>query len=387
MPDGGGGERAASRRGSVAETIARRVTESGPIPFKDFMEAALYSPEGGYYTSGRKTWGPGGDYITSLDVSPFFARTLARQLVECWELLGSPSSFELVEAGAGRGWLALGMLDHVKEACPGLYDSLNARLVDVGGQRPSNHGKVKWARSLDELEPAEAAFFISNELIDSFAVHRVVFASGALRELYVGFDGASFFETEGPLSDPALEGYFERAGVEPFEGMKTEVNLEAGRWVGKASSLFERGFVVTVDYGSSASELYSPERNGGSLHCHFRHTLNDNPFANIGEQDMTTHVDFTTVALDFVSSGMEITGFTTQKNFLLGLGILEALRTPASFGAQGVDDVNHNRAIGALIAPGGMGDTFKVLAAHKGLKRPSLKGFSFKDMTRSLGLR
>lgn len=387
MSDGQHAEsRAGQRRGSVAEELARRLTVGGPVPFTEFMEAVLYAPEGGYYTSGRQTWGPEGDYITSVDVSPVFARTLARQAMECWETLGSPASFELVEAGAGRGWLSMGMLDHVKTSCPALYDALTVKLVEVGGPPAGqSHEKVSWHRSLDELEPVDAAFIVTNELIDSFAVHRVRYAGGELKELYVGFDGSSFFEKEGPLSDDALARYFERAGVAPFEGMTTEVNLEAGRWMKRASALFSRGFAVTIDYGSAARELYSPERRG-SLHCHFRHTLNDNPFANIGEQDITTHVDFTTLALDSIACGLQVTGFTTQKNFLLGLGILEELKTPASLGVDGMEEVNHNRAIGALIAPGGMGDTFKVLVCHKGVEGPRLKGFSFKDMTRSLCL-
>jgi len=374
------------RRGHAGDAIARRIAESGPIPFTGFMEAALYAPQGGYYTSGRQTWGPGGDYITSLDVSPVFARTLGRQLAECWELLGSPSSFELVEAGAGRGWLSMGMLEYVKGACPGLYDALAVKLVELGGPpEAAMPEKVSWHRSLDELKPAHAAFVISNELIDSFPVHRVKFTGGELKELFVDFNGESFFEKEGSLSDAALAGYFQRAGVEPFEGMTTEVNLEAGRWIRKASALFSRGFAVTIDYGAPARELYSPERRG-SLHCHFRHTLNDNPFANIGEQDITSHVDFTTLAMDGMDAGLPVTGFTTQKNFLLGLGILEELKTPASLGVEGVDEVNFNRALGALISPGGMGDTFKVLVQHKGMERPRLRGFSFKDKTRSLKL-
>lgn len=375
-----------TRRFPASDAMARRIAENGPIPFTGFMEAALYAPVGGYYTSGRQTWGPGGDYITSLDVSPVFARTLGRQLVECWEKLGSPSSFELIEAGAGRGWLSLGMLEYVKEACPGLYEALTVRLVELGGPPAGTlPEKVSWHRSLDELKPVDNAFVISNELIDSFPAHRLKFTGGSLKELYVDFNGESFFEKEGPLSDAALAGYFQRAGVEPFEGMITEVNLEAGRWLRKASALFSRGFAVTIDYGAPARELYSPERRG-SLHCHFRHTLNDNPFANIGEQDITSHVDFTTLAMEGVDSGLSVTGFTTQKNFLLGLGILDELKTPASFGVEGVDEVNFNRALGALISPGGMGDTFKVLVQHKGIERPILRGFSFKDTTRSLGL-
>lgn len=371
----------------AVDLIKSRIASRGPIPFTEFMEIALYAPGAGYYTSGRKTWGPQGDYITSIDVSPAFARSLARQAIEFWEVLGSPASIEMIEAGAGRGWLSMGMLDYIKIERPAMYSALTARLVDVGGPHEgASDGKVFWHGHLDEIKPVEAACVISNELIDAFPVHRVEFIDGALRELYVDFDGSSFFEVPGELSDSALGEYFRLAGVEPFEGMKAEVNLEAGKWVAKAASLFSRGFVLTVDYGVPARELYSPERRGGSLHCHFRHTLNDNPFANIGEQDMTTHVDFTTLARCAQEAGLELTGFTTQKNFLLGLGILEELKQPASLGADGVDDVNFNRALGSLIAPGGMGDTFKVLVGHKGIEKPSLKGFSFRDMARTLAL-
>jgi SAM-dependent MidA family methyltransferase len=388
MPDGNpAGNRTGpkGRCGSPArDLIIRLISENGAIPFTSFMEAALYAPDGGYYTSGRLPWGPGGDYITSVDVSPVFARTLAKEVIECWEVLGSPSSFELIEAGAGRGLLSLGILEHIRGASPGLYAAMTVRLVELGGAPDESPEKVFWHKSLDEIEPVDAAFVISNELMDSFPVHRVKFTGGELKELYVDYDGASFFEKEGPLSDGALAGYFQRAGIAPFEGMTTEVNLESGKWMKKAAALFSRGFAATIDYGTAARELYSSDRRG-SLHCHYRHTLNDNPFLNIGEQDITAHVDFTTLALETIDSGLSITGFTTQKNFLLGLGILDELKTPASLGLEGVGEVNFNRAIGALISPGGMGDIFKVLIAHKGVERPRLKGFSFKDMTRSLG--
>lgn len=391
MPEAGQGAKSAGPAGAGEKTavglLARRIAERGPIPFTEFMETALYAPGAGYYTSGRQTWGACGDYVTSIDMSPVFARTLARQVMEFWEVLGSPSSFELIEAGAGRGWLSMGILDHVRNASPGLFEALRVRLVELGAPQEEAAGaKASWHRSLDEIEPVEAACVISNELIDAFPVHRVEFANGELKELYVDRNGASFVERPGPLSVPELAEYFRLIGVEPFEGLRTEVCLEAGRWIRRAASVFEKGFVLTVDYGMPARELYSPERKGGSLHCHFRHTLNDNPFVNIGEQDMTAHVDFTALALYGKMAGMELTGFTTQKNFLLGLGILEELREPASFGADGVEDVNFNRALGSLISPGGMGDTFKVMVHHKGLDKPRLKGFSFKDMTRSLCL-
>lgn len=372
--------------GGASDLIMRRIAEKGPIPFAEFMEMALYAPGEGYYSSGRKTWGPEGDYITSIDVSPAFARALARQILEFWELLGSPSSFELIEAGAGRGWLTFGILDHIRGASPAMHKALHASLVEQGGAHGDVRDNVTWHSSIDEIRPVEAGCIISNELIDAFPVHRVEFSGGVLHELYVDCVDSGFFESAGPLSDDALGEYFQRAGVEPFEGMKTEVNLEAARWVKKAASILGRGFVLTIDYGVPARELYSPERKGGSLHCHFRHTLNDNPFVNVGEQDITAHVDFTTLALSGRATGLELTGFTTQKNFLLGLGILEELKEPASLGTEGMEEVNFNRAIGALISPGGMGDTFKVMVQHKGVAKPSVRGFSFKDMTRSLCL-
>lgn len=384
MPEAGPALR---RAGGAVELVKSRIAAKGPIPFTEFMEIALYAPGAGYYTSGRQTWGPQGDYITSIDVSPAFARALARQAMEFWEVLGSPASFDIIEAGAGRGWLSMGMLDYIKAGHPAMYRALRARLVDVGCPHEAlPDGKVSWHRSLDEIKPAEAACVISNELIDAFPVHRVEFVGGKLHELYVDYDGTSFFERPGPLTDAALGEYFRLAGVSPFEGMKAEVNLEAGKWIKRAASLFSRGFVLTIDYGVPARELYLPDRRGGSLHCHFRHTLNDNPFANIGEQDITSHVDFTMLARSMEEAGLGLTGFTTQKNFLLGLGILEELRQPASLGADGVEDVNFNRALGALIAPGGMGDTFKVLVGHKGTEKPSLKGFSFRDMAKSLAM-
>ncbi len=136
---------------------------------------------------------------------------------------------------------------------------------------------------------------------------------------------------------------------------------------------------MTIDYGLPARELYSPER-GPTLMCHRRHTVNTNPYVNIGSQDITTHVDFTGLVKSGASAGLELTGFTTQKNFLLGLGILEELSPATELGIGDAGKVSHNRAIAELIMPGGMGDTFKVLVQHKGIQAPSLKGFSFKDM-------
>src|SRR3972149_2704821 len=348
--------------GALVDGIVSVIRKDGPITFERFMETALYAPGKGYYTSGRDTWGKSGDYITSIDVSAAFARTIARQLCEMWAALGEPASFVLVEAGAGRGWLTKGIEESIGNISPGLSEAIRFVLVEKNpALREPPTEKKSWFSDIGEVPPVQSGCILSNDLIDSFPVHKVVFTEASLKEVYVGHD-SGFVETIGPLSNPEIESYFSSVGIEPFEGMETEVNLHAIKWIEKAAGLFEKGFVITIDYGFPARELYAPERKG-TLVCHFRHTLNEDPYANIG--------------------GQELTGFTTQKNFLLGLGVLEELKAPQ--GSMPVaDEIAHNRAIARLITPGGMGDVFSVLIQHKGIGKPVLSGFSFKDLSKRL---
>ena len=368
--------------GALVDGIVSVIRKDGPITFEQFMEMALYAPGKGYYTSGRDTWGKSGDYITSIDVSAAFARTIARQLCEMWAALGEPAPFVLVEAGAGRGWLTKGIEESIGNISPGLSEAIRFVLVEKNpALREPPTEKKSWFSDIGEVPPFQSGCILSNELIDSFPVHKVVFTEASLKEVYVGHD-SGFVETIGPLSNPEIESYFSSVGIEPFEGMETEVNLHAIKWIEKAAGLFEKGFVITIDYGFPARELYAPERKG-TLVCHFRHTLNEDPYANIGEQDMTTHADFTALVNFGKKAGLELTGFTTQKNFLLGLGVLEELKAPQ--GSMPVaDEIAHNRAIARLITPGGMGDVFSVLIQHKGIGKPVLSGFSFKDLLKRL---
>ena len=376
--------------------LRRRIGEKGPVTFAEFMDVALYFHDGGYYVTApdeTKRWGKEGDYLTSIDVSPAFPRVLSKEIHEMWTVLGSPDSFEVIEAGAGRGWLSKGILEALKESFPELYRVIRATAVEINPHLSEPGAeKLTWQRDLSGIGGGEGGggggitgVIISNELIDSLPVHRVIERDG-LKELYVGFDGSSFLEVEGPPSTDALKAYLDRLGINLAEGERAEINLKAGEWIRRAGRLIKKGFVITIDYGLPARELYVPERRDGTLLCHYRHTINDNPFINIGRQDMTSHVDFTTLALVAEEAGLKVTGFTTQKNFLLGLGILEDLKRVETPGALEHDSMNFNRALASLIAPGGMGDTFKVLVQHKGIERPALKGFSFKDMTRFLGI-
>lgn len=387
MPDGHPGRGAERTRvqgarsvPGPAKEILRRIAVKGPVTFAEFMEVALYWPEGGYYTSAGGRWGGGGDYITSLDVSPVFPSTLARAVVEMWEVMDRPRDFTLIEAGAGRGWLSAGILDTVRKTCPVLFKAIKVRLVEKNPhlrQPPAEN--LTWHEDLAEVPGPVTGVILTNELIDSFPVHRVVFRGG-LKEIYTGSRDGSFADIEGPVSTVRLDEYFSALGVFLVEGQKAEVNLAALDWIKAAGALLEKGFVVTIDYGLPARELYAPERDG-TLLCHYRHTLNEDPYINVGDQDITTHVDFTAFAAAGIDAGLHVTGFTTQKNFLLGLGVLEELKQPESFALDEYEKIKFNREISRLIAPGGMGDTFKVLVQHKSVDRPSLKGFSFKDLS------
>lgn len=371
-----------SGTGPYAE-ILRRIGLKGVITFAEFMEVALYWHDGGYYASGRRRWGEKGDYITSIDISPVFSRVIAKTVLETWVCLGRPEAFELIEAGAGRGWLSKGIDEALKDLCPELHEAVKIRLVEQNPLlRESDSRRFTWHHDISELERASAGCVISNELIDSFPAHRVVEENG-LKEIYVGFEAESLVEKHGEPSTAELEDYLKDAGVSLSSGQKAEINLKAKEWIGKASCLIDSGFVITIDYGLPARELYAPERMEGTLLCHYRHTLNDNPYVNIGEQDITTHVDFTSLVLAGRSAGLELTGFTTQKNFLLGQGILEEMSRAGGYDIMNHGKIEHNRSVARLITPGGAGDAFKVLIQHKGFLsvKPGLGCLSFRDMS------
>lgn len=381
-----GGTPGGSCLNQPVKEIIKRIKEKGPVTFAEFMEVALYWPEGGYYTSpDSKVWGRGGDYITSLDVSPAFAGTMARGVLKMWEALGSPTDFTIVEAGAGRGLLTRGMIEAIRNTSSSFYAALRAVLVEKNPalrERGEVAGdKISWVERLDDIERPFTGCIISNELIDSFPFY-IVEMRGGLREVYVTYEDSTFIEVFGVPSTPELEVYLKKAGVTLEQGQRAEVNLEGPRWIKQAAGLLEAGFILTIDYGYPAKELYSPER-GPTLHCHFRHTLNADPYANIGKQDITAHVDFTSLAMAGSEAGCEVAGFTTQKDFLLSLGILEGLEETGGWSASDYEKIARNRLIGRLIAPGGMGDIFKVLVQHKCVEGAK-KAFSFRDLSERL---
>ncbi|MBI5233650.1 MAG: SAM-dependent methyltransferase, partial [Deltaproteobacteria bacterium] len=227
----------------------------------------------------------------------------------------------------------------------------------------------------------------------AFPVHRVRYSNGRWQEIYVTLSNDSLTEIAGELSSQALDDFLNstlRIPHSAFEdGYTTEVNLRGVDWIKEVGNVLEKGFVITIDYGYPRIEFYSPERNRGTLMCYFKHQAVEDPYINIGEQDMTAHADFTALAEGGNSAGLEVTGFTEQSYFLMGCGIEEEFQ-PLSDppldkgGAWGGDAFMNNITLKKLLMPGGMGSMFKVLIQHKGMERPRLRGFGFKDMAKYL---
>ncbi len=367
--------------GLISE-IKTQIQKKGRITFAEFMDMALYYPDKGYYVSDSAKWGADGDYLTSIDVSPVFSSLLASQLSQMWHILGCPPQFTIVEIGAGRGTLSLRIKDEIENSFPELYKAVYFKLVDVNPRRSAAPPeKTSFHTTIEEIKQGIAGCIISNELIDAFPVHRAIELNG-LKEIYVGYENGRFKEITGEPSTQEISEYFDRFGIKLRYGQRAEVNLRAIDWIKSVGALIDKGFVITIDYGLPAKELFQPDR-GSSLQCYYRHTMNDNPFQRIGHQDITSKVDFTSLALSGKDAGLEIAGFTTQFYFLMGLGVLEEIKETAELTINNLEAFKWNQGIKELMMPG-MGDDFKVLIQHKGIETPELKGFSYKDLKYTL---
>ncbi|MEK7222428.1 MAG: SAM-dependent methyltransferase [Nitrospirota bacterium] len=373
----------------LVDKLVAHIKRDGPLSFADFMEAALYDPEFGYYMTPGPRIGREGDYYTSLDVHPIFAELIGRQVAQATEVMGS-DDFTIVEMGAGKGLLARHLLDSYRRVNPALLSRIRYILVErspamIRAQqehlRPllDKGVSISWTPDLSALPAGSAnGVFLSNELVDAFPVHRVVMRPLGLREIFVGWkdesaevgvggSGGRFIEIEAPPFSSALQNYFERIGVVLEVGQRAEVNLRALDWMRQAGTALRRGLVLTIDYGHSAADLYAPTRKAGTLLCYHRHRVSDSPYVRVGQQDMTAHVDFTSLALAGRDTGLEVTGFTNQLHFLMGLGIESAF--------AGIDPESpESVAMRNLLKPDGMGATYKVLVQHKGMPAPRLDG-------------
>lgn len=374
-----------SRVDGLRRFILSQIEETGPIPFRQFMEWCLYHPEYGYYSSERAKIGKEGDFYTSPCVHPLFGRLIARQLFQMAEILAG-KAFEVVEMGGGRGFLCEDILNWAKEKSPAFYQHLRYRLIETAPhflkeqqKRLSEHegeGKVFWMDSkvFEEGKDQFEGCFLSNELIDAFPVHQVILSQGGLKEVYVTQRQGQLEEQWGDLSDPRILSYFQSMGITLREGQKAEVNLKALDWMEKVGQGLKKGFVLTIDYGCLSEELYAPRRKDGTLLCYFQHRTSENPFERLGEQDITSHVNFTSLIKKGEKVGLQFTGLVPQYRFLIGLGILQETESLSSE-MSALNGLKLRLSLKHLIEPEvGMGEIFKVLIQHKGIEKPQLDG-------------
>lgn len=365
---------------SLRDKIIRLIREKGPLTFEHFMEMALYDPQFGYYTSDKPRIGQEGDFFTSSHLHPAFGAMVGRQIEEMWMLMGRPDSFTIVEPGPGEGRICFDMLNYFKDR--EFFSALSYLLIErSAGMKKRQEAllaefseKLRWRPSLEDAGKLTGCVF-SNELIDAFPVHRVIMENDML-EIYVTFDCGEFRDLTGPLSTPALSEYFSEKGLSFDKGYRTEVNLRAKEWLHSVNKILEKGFILTIDYGYSARDYFSDERDRGTLMCYYRHRLGENPLEHIGEQDITAHVNFSDLRRWGEEIGLKTTGFTSQGSFLVSLGIHEEIgKISPARGDYAVETARMKR----LFLPDGMGESHMVMVQYKGEGDPVLKGFSIRN--------
>lgn len=368
-----------SNKSPLAGILQEQIEAADGISFTDFMAQALYHPEHGYYMTPRERIGKAGDFFTSSSVSALFGALVARQLAEMAGLLNS-EVFEIVEQGAGEGYLALDILDALASEAPDLYARLSYTLIEVSEdnkqrqakQLASHADKVRWCSDNDW--GISSGCFLSNELVDAFPVHVIEKHDGLFHEVFVANGDQGFVEELRKPTDSKFVEYFDWLGCAPIEGNRAEVNLNASDWMHQVGQRIKQGFVLTIDYGYPAKELYAPYRRAGTLMCYHRHQADENPYEQVGEKDITTHVDFTALQKAGEEAGLTTLWFGEQYRFLLGLGFFEEL---LKLEAAATDE-NEARAMRLtlknLIMPeAGMGETFKVLVQGKNVGSPTLQ--------------
>jgi SAM-dependent MidA family methyltransferase len=382
----------------LRQKIISKIQSEGPISFETFMDMALYEPSLGYYRRDSATIGRAGDFYTSPHLHPIFGAMLGRQMEEMWEWMDRPEVFCVVEMGAGMGYLAKDLMGGLtgREILPHLEYLIIEQNPSIRREQERLLGdfrhKVKWASDLKEIETFSGCF-LSNELLDAFPV-RLVEMDREWMEIYVALssrdlvakdseegvsEATAFAEVKRPCGAD-IRDYFRGVSLELPKGYRTEVNLKLKEWLLNVNEKLSEGFVLTIDYGYTAMDYYSEDRNRGTLLCYHRHQVNEDPYRNIGQQDITAHVNFSSLKKWGDEAGLRTVGFTHQGAYLVSLGIGEVMHE--LYG--GCPDVFDVAKIKGLILPHGMGDSHKVMIQYKGKGVPELRGFSLRNQREKL---
>jgi SAM-dependent MidA family methyltransferase len=350
---------------SLSEIIIEKIKNEGPLSFRDFMEMSLYYPELGYYTSTTDKIGKNGDFYTSSDLTSLFGAIIGKQIEEMWEVAGM-EPFTIIEFGAGTGLLCHDILDYLKNNMK-LYDELNYCIIEKSPglrekQKSHLHEKVSWHNSTEEIQ-AVTGCVLSNEVVDNFSVHQVVMKD-ELMEVFVDYKNG-FTELLQPAKKE-LTNYFAELSVSLSRDFRTEINLEAIEWLKGIAACLKKGFVITIDYGYPSVELYRQ--------CYNKHMISNDPYSDIGKQDITAHVNFSALKHWGSKYGLEPCGFTNQAAFLLSLGFDNNLRLMNEQLSGDIIAICRKQAFLKYTMLVDMGSKYKVLIQQKGLPQKELSG-------------
>ncbi len=379
---------ALERSHKLQQKLIRAIKQRGPIPFSDYMQRVLYTPELGYYTSPCIRLGAQGDFVTAAEISPLFGQSIARQINQVLTHIDTNAC--ILEFGAGSGKLAKDILLTLNQEgiLPDKYQILEisahlraqqqtylkAQLPDKVFQR------IEW---LDALPQSSwRGVILANEVLDAMPVERFFLTPSESWRMAVDWDGKQFTWVELPITDPFLQKVVDglRQLIHPTQlGYKAEVNLNIAPWLKSLSDFMTQGIALLIDYGFPQKELYQKERLNGSLRCFYQQSVHDNPLIYPGLQDITFHVDFTEVAEAGFDAGFKVAGFTTQAHFLMSTGLLEHIPTDLPVTEQ----LKLAQQIKTLTLPDEMGEVFKVIALSKQLDLPLL-GFQLTDLRDTL---
>ncbi|MCC7483725.1 MAG: SAM-dependent methyltransferase [Burkholderiales bacterium] len=369
---------------SLSRLIAGEIAAGGGrISFARYMELALYAPGLGYYMAGSRKLGSDGDFVTAPEISPLFGRALARQIAP----LIAGGLGQVLEIGAGSGALAADLLLELERLGlpPRCYlilelsADLRARSRDtLAARAPRLLPRVAW---LNGLPPAFEGVVVGNEVLDAIPVERIARRGGETLQAWVRVDGAGnrFGEIEAPAAENVR-----RAAEElplPADDYRTEIQLAARGFVRSLGTALARGVALFVDYGFPRHEYYHPQRARGTLMCHYRHRAHDDPYFLPGLQDITSHLDFSAIALAARDAGLGLLGYTDQARFLVNCGITDLLaETPPADTARYAPQAAQAQK---LLSPAEMGELVKVIALGRGVDAP-LAGFARGDRSASL---
>ncbi|MDO8789299.1 MAG: SAM-dependent methyltransferase [Sulfuritalea sp.] len=374
---------------ALTRLIAAEIeTGGGWLSFARYMELALYAPGLGYYSGGSRKFGAEGDFLTAPELTPLFGQALARQVAQVL----AASSPRVIEAGAGSGRLAADLLPALDAlgCTPERYQilelsgELRARQqATLAVHAPQFAGRVEW---LDQLPERFSGCVLANEVLDAMPTHAVRWdddgAEAGVLEGGVGMANEQLVAVERQAAGALLTAARALGVIAPYRG---EVSLAARSWVAELARRLEKGALLLIDYGLPRDELYHPLRDGGTLRCHYRHRVHEDPLWRPGLSDITAHVDFTAVAEAGFEAGLEVLGYTSQANFLINCGIGELLlqQEVGAGGTAAAVELRTRGAVNVLISPDEMGELFKVIALGRGMPVPLL-GFAGGDRVHAL---